>query len=72
MLPVFMGGALFGSWSPNLTYMLSFPNDEARRAGWKKFVTSPEWKKLSSDPTYARTATRIRNLFLKPSPKSQI
>ncbi len=72
MLPVFMGGALFGSWAPNLTYMLSFPNDEARSEGWKKFVTSPGWKKLSSDPTYARTATRIRNLFLKPSPKSQI
>ena len=72
MAPVFFGSALFGSMAPNVTYMLSFPNDEARREGWGKFVGSDEWKTMSKDPKYARTATRIRNLFLKPSPNSEI
>lgn len=72
MAPVFFGTALFGSMAPNVTYMLSFPNDEARRKGWDEFVNSAEWKEMSGEKEFARTATRIRNLFLKPSPKSQI
>ncbi|MBQ9873849.1 MAG: NIPSNAP family protein [Thermoguttaceae bacterium] len=72
MEPVFMGSAIFGSWIPNITYMLSFENDEARREGWDMFVRHPEWRQMSGDPQYARTATRIRNLFLRPSNGSQI
>ncbi len=72
MAPVFFGNALFGSWVPNVTYMLSFPNDDARREGWGKFVGSDEWKKMSKDPKYERTATRIRNLFLRPTANSEI
>ncbi len=72
MIPVFFGRAVFGSMAPNVTYMLSFKDDEARREGWSKFVNSEGWKKLSKDPKYARTATRIRNLFLSPTPNSEI
>lgn len=72
MEPVFMGSAIFGSWIPNITYMLSFENDDARRDGWDMFVRHPEWVQMSRDPQYARTATRIRNLFLRPSHESQI
>ncbi|MBP5621652.1 MAG: NIPSNAP family protein [Thermoguttaceae bacterium] len=72
MNPVFMGTTILGSWIPNITYMLSFENDEARREGWGKFGGHPEWKKMSQDPQFARTATRIRNLFLRPSQGSQI
>lgn len=72
MLPVFFGRTLIGSMAPNITYMLSFPNNEARLEGWKKFIQSDGWKKMSSDPRYAHTATRIRNLFLKPTPNSEI
>ena len=72
MEPVFMGSAIFGSWISNITYMLSFENDEARREGWDMFVRHPEWRQMSGDPQYARTATRIRNLFLRPSNGSQI
>ena len=72
MNPVFMGTAVFGAWVPNITYMLSFESDEARREGWGKFGQHPDWKKMSQDPQYARTATRIRNLFLRPSEGSQI
>ena len=72
MAPVFFGRTVFGSMAPNVTYMLSFKNDEARREGWSKFVNSDEWKTLSKDPKYSRTATRIRNLFLTPTPNSEI
>jgi hypothetical protein len=72
MAPVFMGTAVFGTWIPNITYMLSFENDEARRDGWDMFVRHPEWRQMSQDPQYSRTATRIRNLFLRPSNGSQI
>ena len=72
MAPVFFGSALFGSMAPNVTYMLSFENDEKRREGWGNFVNSDEWKTKSKDPQYERTATRIRNLFLKPSKNSEI
>ena len=72
MAPVFFGSALFGSMAPNVTYMLSFENDEKRREGWGNFVNSDEWKTLSKDPKYSRTATRIRNLFLTPTPNSEI
>lgn len=72
MEPVFFGRSLFGSMAPNVTYMLSFESDEARREGWSKFVGSDEWKKMSADPKYERTATRIRNLFLNPTANSDI
>lgn len=72
MAPVFFGSALFGSMAPNVTYMLSFKDDEARREGWSKFVNSDGWKSMSKDPKYARTATRIRNLFLAPTANSEI
>ena len=72
MEPVFMGSAIFGTWIPNITYMLSFEDDEARRDGWDMFVRHPEWRQMSQDPQYSRTATRIRNLFLRPSHGSQI
>lgn len=72
MMPVFFGEMLYGTMMPNISYVLSFENDEARRANWKKFVTSPEWKQMSSEPEFADTATKIRNLFLKPSAGSEI
>lgn len=72
MEPVFMGSAIFGSWIPNITYMLSFENDEARKDGWDMFIRHPEWRQMSRDPQYSRTATRIKNLFLRPSHNSQI
>lgn len=72
MNPVFFGETKFGEFMPNLTYMLSFENDDARKAGWDKFVRSDEWKQMSGEEEFKNTATRIRNLFLKPTKNSQI
>jgi len=72
--PVFFGEALVGSKLPNLTYMLSFKSREEQAANWKRFVSSPEWKELSSIPEYAdkKILCGITNLLLKPSSASQI
>lgn len=72
MLPVFFGDTLFGDFMPNMTYMLSFENDEKRKAAWKAFVESPEWAVMKDLPEYKDTANSIINIFLKPSPKSQV
>lgn len=72
--PVFFGEALIGSRLPNLTYMLSFESREEQKTNWKRFVSSPEWKELSSIPEYAdkKILSNITNLLLKPLPSSQI
>lgn len=71
MLPVFFGETLYGTNQPNISYMLSFENDAARRAGWEKFIKSEEWAQMSHEPEFKDTATQVRNLFLKPTPGSE-
>ena len=72
--PVFFGETLTGDKMPNLTYMLVFKDMDERKANWKRFVSSPEWKELSSIPEYAdkKILCGITNLFLKPADYSQI
>jgi len=72
MHPIFFGDTVFGKMMPNLTYMLGFETDAAKDAAWKAFVDSPEWQEIKGNPMYADTATEIVNIFLKPSPGSQI
>ncbi len=70
--PVFFGEMLIGKNLPNLTYMLSFPDQNALRVGWQKFVTDPEWDVLKADPQYADTVSKIHNIVLRPLACSQI
>lgn len=72
MKPVFFGEALFGARMPNLTYMLSFEDKDAQKAAWAKFLGSPEWKKMSGDPQYKDTVSRITNIELTPTEYSQV
>lgn len=71
---VFYADAMVGAQIPNLTYMLTFPSMEALTAGWDKFRTDPDWKKLSADPRFAYEAivSNINNLVLKPLGCSQV
>jgi hypothetical protein len=48
--PIFFGEALIGGKIPNLTYMVAFPDANARAEAWRKFATSPEWDKLKATP----------------------
>jgi hypothetical protein len=72
MNPVFFGQALIGDRMPNLTYMLSFDNEEAQKAAWDKFRDHPDWKRISGDPQYADSVSNITNLILRPTKASQI
>lgn len=68
MIPIFFGETIVGTKMPNLTYMLAYDDMTAREKVWRTFVTSPEWKKLSSQPglSDAEIVSNISNSFLKP------
>ena len=70
--PVFYSEVMTGENLPCLTYMLAFDSMEERDAKWKDFGNDPDWKRMSSDPAYANTVSRITKIFLEPLPYSQI
>jgi len=74
LTPVFFASGLTGPNLPNLTYLLVFPDDKARKGAWSKFVSDPEWKKMSAMPEYAdkEILSRITNLLLTPREYSEI
>jgi len=72
MNPIFFGEAIVGTKIPNLTYMLGFDNEDAQKAAWAKFMKHPDWKRISKDPQYRNTVSRITNLLLRPAAASQI
>jgi hypothetical protein len=74
LAPVFFGSDRIGPNLPSLTYMLVFESMAAREENWRKFVTDPEWKELSSKPEYANEAilTNITSYVFRPGPGSQI
>jgi hypothetical protein len=72
MNPVFFGEAIAGTKIPNLTYMITFEDEAAQKAGWKKFISCDGWKKLKSDPQYKDTVSKITNLVLVPTEASQL
>ncbi len=72
--PVFFGETLIGPNLPNLTYMVTFDDMDARQKNWSAFVADPDWKKLSTTPGYTdvETVSNITNLILSPKPYSEI
>lgn len=72
MTPVFFGESIVGTKIPNLTYMLGFDSPEAGEEAWAKFREDPKWKALSGDEQYKDTVSNITNIFVRPTPGSQI
>jgi hypothetical protein len=68
MRPVFFGETVVGKRMPNLVYMLSFDSLPAREELWKKFVSDPEWKRLSAPAELHddRIVSNISNTILHP------
>lgn len=64
---VFYAEVLSGGHMPNLMYMTTHANQEAKDANWKAFVDSPEWNKLKVMPKYQNTVSHIDILFLYPT-----
>lgn len=69
---VFYGEALYGHRMPNLIYMTSFENIEARNAQWKRFGDDPDWKKLSSMSEYQNNVSLINSWLLRSRPYSDL
>jgi hypothetical protein len=74
LTPVFFGETVAGPGMPNLTYMLVFADDDARKAAWARFGGDPEWQRLRAVPEYAdkEIVSHITNRILTPTPYSEI
>lgn len=69
---VFYGEAMAGKNLPNLTYMLVYNDEAHRKEAWRKFLTSPKWDTMKSNPRYAGTVSKIISQHMKPLPYSVI
>jgi hypothetical protein len=70
--PVFFAETLTGPRLPNLVYLLTFEDLQARDRAWAAFLDDPAWKKLSADVTYKDTVSNITDIILRPAPYSQV
>ncbi|WPU94219.1 NIPSNAP family protein [Mucilaginibacter sabulilitoris] len=72
--PVFFGETLIGDHRPNLIYMITFDDLDAKAAHWKAFGSDPEWKKVSAIPDYSdsKLVSHITSTLLQPAACSQI
>lgn len=72
---VFCGETIIGPRMPNLTYMLVFQDDDARKAGWGRFgKDDPDWRKFRSMHEFddKEIVSKITNKVLTPTDYSQI
>ncbi|MDO6432385.1 NIPSNAP family protein [Flavitalea sp. BT771] len=69
---VFYASVLAGAHMPNLMYMTSFDNMEAREAHWKAFSADPYWKQLVADPQYQHNVSHVDIIFLHPAEYSDL
>jgi len=64
---VFYGEVLAGPHTPNLMYLISFPNQESHDKHWENFGNSPEWKKMAKSAKYKNNVSHIDAHFLYPT-----
>lgn len=67
---VFYADVVSGCRMPNLMYMTSFDNMEAREAHWKSFTDDPEWKRLSGLPEYQHNVSKADIILMRAAPYS--
>ena len=74
MIPVFFGSTIAGRNMPNLTYMVGFDSMAERDRIWTAFGTSPEWKKMSTQPGVSdgEVVSNISNMIVRPAGYSEI
>ncbi|MDZ7690663.1 MAG: NIPSNAP family protein [Balneolaceae bacterium] len=69
---IFYGNVIAGSDMPNLIYMVSFEDMEARDNHWSNFSNAPAWKELSSMEKYQNNVSHIDNYFLRATEYSDL
>ncbi|MFO0810934.1 MAG: NIPSNAP family protein [Gemmataceae bacterium] len=74
LTPVLFASAVAGPAMPNLTYLLTFPDESGRAGAWSRFRDDAEWKKLRAIPEYAdkEIVSKITNTILTPTAYSEI
>ena len=70
--PIFIGQALIGPFTPSLSYLTVYPNEQAREQAWKDFRVHPEWQVLKEVKKYKGTVSKIYKYVLSPKPFSQM
>jgi hypothetical protein len=70
--PIFIGQAIVGPQTPNLTYLTTYADEEARNAAWKAFRVHPDWNVLKVVAKYQGTVSRIDKFVLIPKSYSQM
>jgi len=69
---------LVGYWEPvdqkdTLTYILAYPNKEARDASWKAFQSDPDWIKAKADSEKDGVlVNKVDQVFMTPTDYSPI
>ena len=71
---LFYGQAVAGGNLPQLTYMLVHDDAEAQKAGWRRFIKSPEWESLQKKDPYAgkKLVSKIKKTMLVATDYSQV
>ena len=70
--PIFIGQAVIGPHTPNLTYLTMYPSEESRVQAWKSFREHPAWKVLSKVQKYEGTVSTIHKYVLVPKAYSEM
>lgn len=69
---IFYAEVLSGSHMPNLMYLTSFDNKQARDEHWKAFGDDPEWKKLKALPQYQNNVSKADIVLCHAAPYSDM
>lgn len=72
IMPIFIGQAVVGPQTPNLTYLTLYPNEQARLDAWKAFRVNADWQVLKVVPKYQGTVSKIDKYVLVPTVFSQM
>ena len=70
--PIFIGQAVIGPYTPNLTYLTMYTSEESRIQAWKAFREHPAWKVLSKVKKYEGTVSTIHKYVLVPKAYSEM
>ena len=69
---VFYGQAKIAKNLPQLTYMLVYDSEDARKKAWAAFKTDPDWTELKGRPRYKDTVSHIDSRYVVATDYSQI
>ena len=70
--PIFIGQAVVGPQTPNLTYLTMYPSEPARLKAWEAFRSHPDWSVLKRVEKYKGTVSHIDKFVLVPKSYSQM